>query len=278
MFVIAEVGCNHMGDMKIAEEMISVAATYCKVDAVKFQKRNVKSCLTPTQYYEPHPVPENSFGKTYGEHREALEFTVEQHRELKSLCHKHGVAYACSVWDHVSLMDMIEIEADIIKIPSAKNNNWGLLNLAISLVNQPLHISLGMTTREEEDQILRSLRNRERMTVVYACTAGYPVAFEDVCLGEITRLRKKFDMPIGYSGHHLGIAVDIAAMVLGANFIERHFTLDRSWKGTDHAASLEPDGMRKLVRDLEHVEQALGYKPRNGFLECEAEQRGKLKC
>lgn len=281
MYVIAEVGCNHMGDLEIAQQMVEVAAKHCKVWGVKFQKRDVKQCLTAEQYDAPHPVPENSYGKTYGEHREFLEFTQEDHYLLKVLSRKLGVRYGVSVWDINSFKAMSEIEPDFIKIPSAKNNNWELMLAAVGYLGD-LYISLGMTTRKEEDEIRRLVMEREKRglhTVMFACTSGYPVAFEDVCLGEIARLQKKYSgIPIGYSGHHLGIAVDVAAMALGAHYIERHFTLDRTWRGTDHAASLEPDGMRKLVRDLEHVNLALNCKPEHGFLDCEVVQRRKLKC
>jgi sialic acid synthase len=279
VYVIAEIGCNHMGDMVIAKEMIDVAAKYCKVNAVKFQKRNPKTCLTEEQYNAPHPVPQNSYGNTYGEHRERLEFTSEQHEELVKYCRQAGIDYGVSVWDVESLYDMLAIEPDFIKIPSAKNNDQELMMLAFNLVKQPLHVSMGMTSKYEEIEIYQRVRQRTDDTIIYACTSGYPVAFEDVCLGEIKRLQARFKgIPIGYSGHHLGIAVDVAAMVLGAQYIERHFTLDRAWKGTDHAASLEPDGLRRLVRDLDHVGQALRLKPEIGFLKVEAEQRGKLKC
>ena len=281
MFVIAEIGCNHKGSLGIAKEMVETAARFCKVDAVKFQKRNVKKCLTEEQYNASHPNPANSYGETYGKHRETLELTRWEHCELKELCNKLNLQYGSSVWDTDSLEVMLDIEADFIKIPSAKNNDWGLMVRACYEVKQPLHISLGMTTREEEDMIKGYVLKRGSeglKTVIYGCTSGYPVDFEDVCLGELPRLSKKFPCEIGYSGHHLGVAVDIAAMVMGARYIERHFTLDRTWKGTDHAASLEPDGMRKLVRDLSNTYRSLGNKPSGGFLSVEAEQRRKLKC
>jgi N-acetylneuraminate synthase len=138
-----------------------------------------------------------------------------------------------------------------------------------------------MTTHAEEDEIVSFFedRNREKDLVLYSCTSGYPVAFEDICLLEISRLKKKFEgkvRAIGFSGHHLGIATDVAAMVLGAEWVERHFTLDRTWKGTDHSASLEPDGMRKLARDLRNVNKAVAYKETE-LLEVERIQRKKLK-
>jgi N-acetylneuraminate synthase len=138
-----------------------------------------------------------------------------------------------------------------------------------------------MTTHQEEEEIIQFFEknNRAKDVVIYSCTSGYPVAFEDICLLEITRLKDTFEKRvkhIGFSGHHLGIAADIAAMTLGAEWIERHFTLDRTWKGTDHAASLEPDGLRKLSRDLKNVHKGLQFK-KEEILEVEAIQRRKLK-
>ena len=142
-------------------------------------------------------------------------------------------------------------------------------------------LSFGMTTQDEEEKIVQFFeqRGRAKDLVIYSCTSGYPVAFEDVCLGEITRLTATFGdrvKAIGFSGHHLGIAADIAALALGAQWVERHFTLDRTWKGTDHAASLEPDGLRRLCRDLKAVEKSLGSKATE-VLPVEQVQRDKLK-
>lgn len=190
--IIAEIGCNHKGDMQIAKEMIMTAATYCKADVVKFQKRCNRELLTPEEYNAPHPHPENSYGKTYGEHREFLEFTLEQHRQLQAWCNEYGIEYSTSVWDVTSAKEICTLKPKLIKVPSACNLNKHMLT--------------------------------------YLCDN-----FE-------------------------GDAVDSAAVALGAEWVERHFTLDRTWKGTDHAASLEPDGVRKLARDCRAVAKALTYK------------------
>ena len=144
-----------------------------------------------------------------------------------------------------------------------------------------VHLSFGMTTHKEEQKIIDffKAKNRAKDLVIYACTSGYPVPFEDICLREITRLKETYGndvKAIGFSGHHLGIAVDIAALALGATYFERHFTLDRTWKGTDHAASLEPQGLQKLARDLRQTYLALQYKPKE-ILDIEEVQRKKLK-
>lgn len=279
--IIAEIGCNHKGDMKIAKEMITTAAIFCKVDVIKFQKRTPIELLSEEEYNAPHPNPENSYGNTYGAHREFLELDIEQHKELKKWCEELGVEYSSSVWDMTSAKEITSLNPKLIKIPSACNLKFDMLEYLCKNYLGEIHISFGMTTHKEEEEIIQFFEknNRAKDVVIYSCTSGYPVAFEDICLYEITRLKEKFEhrvKQIGFSGHHLGIAADIAAMTLGAEWVERHFTLDRTWKGTDHAASLEPDGMRKLTRDLRNVYKALTYKQVE-ILEVEAEQRKKLK-
>ena len=279
--VIAEVGCNHKGDMKIAHELILTAAIFCKTDVVKFQKRCNKELLTPDQYAAPHPNPMHAYGETYGAHREFLELDLDQHRQLKKWCEEYGITYSTSVWDTTSAKEITQLNPSLIKIPSACNLHWEMLNYLCENYSGEIHLSFGMTTQEEEKQVIEFFTQRQRNQdlVIYSCTSGYPVAFEDICLFEITRLRKHFAeqvKAIGFSGHHLGIAADTAAMTLGAEWIERHFTLDRTWKGTDHSASLEPDGMRKLARDLRHVHQALNHKATD-LLPVEQIQRDKLK-
>lgn len=279
--IIAEIGCNHKGDMNIAKEMIMTAATYCKVDCVKFQKRCNKELLTPEEYNAPHPHPENSYGETYGAHREFLEFTLEQHKQLQEWCNEFGIEYSTSVWDLTSAKEITTLQPKLIKIPSAINLNKPVLEYLCDNFGGEIHLSFGMTTKDEEEQIVQFFEDKKRAKdlVIYSCTSGYPVPFEDICLLEITRLREAFEKrvkAIGFSGHHLGIAVDSAAVALGAEYIERHYTLDRTWKGTDHAASLEPDGVRKLARDCRAVYKALTYK-KEDVLDIEKVQRNKLK-
>ncbi len=264
-YIIAEIGCNHKGDMEIAKELIKVAKIFCNVDAVKFQKRNNKELLTIDQYNQPHPNPINSYGDTYGAHREYLEFDVNQHAELKSYCEEIGITYSTSVWDLTSAKEITSLNPEFIKIPSACNNNISMLEWLCDNYQGELHISTGMTTKNEiEDLVaLFKRKNRNKDLVLYNCTSGYPVPFEDVCLLDINILIEQYGNDvkhIGFSGHHLGIAVDVAAFALGANIIERHYTIDRTWKGTDHAASLEPMGLRKLTRDVNAVYKALQFK------------------
>jgi len=280
-YIIAEIGCNHKGSMEIARELIMTAAVFCKVDAVKFQKRCNVELLTPEQYSAPHPNPMHSYGDTYGSHREFLEFDVDQHKHLMEICEEFGVVYSTSVWDLTSAKEIAPLNPQIIKIPSASNLHWEMLGYLATHYAGEIHLSFGMTTKEEEEQIVSFFEKykRNQDLVLYSCTSGYPVAFEDICLMEIPRLKQQFGARvkgIGFSGHHLGIAADVAGLALGAQWFERHFTLDRTWKGTDHAASLEPDGMRRLVRDLHNVAKALSYKEQD-LLEVEKVQRAKLK-
>lgn len=280
-YVIAEAGCNHMGNMNVAHDMIKTAAIFCKADAIKFQKRCPKELLTEEQYNAPHPNPSNSFGETYGAHREFLEFTVEQHAQLKAWCEEVGIIYSTSVWDMSSAKEIAGLEPEFIKIPSACNTHFEMLQWLCDNYKGEIQLSLGMTRREEEEQIVRLFEDKGRAKdlVLFNCTSGYPVPFKDVCLLEINRMRELYEnrvKAIGFSGHHLGIAVDVAAYTLGASVIERHYTLDRTWKGTDQAASLEPDGIRKLVRNLNAVHDALTYKEME-ILPIEQVQRQKLK-
>ena len=280
-YVIAEIGCNHKGEMAIAKELIKVAKIFCNADAVKFQKRHNKELLTEEQYNQPHPNPANSYGSTYGEHREFLEFDAEQHAELKAYCEAIGITYSTSVWDVTSAKEIAALNPEFIKIPSACNNNVALLTWLCTHYKGEIHISTGMTTKNEIDTLVAFFKqhHRNQDLVLYNCTSGYPVPFEDVCLLDINILIEKYKdevKHIGFSGHHLGIAVDVAAYTLGANIIERHYTIDRTWKGTDHAASLEPMGLRKLSRDLHAVYQALSYKQQD-ILPIEQVQRDKLK-
>ena len=280
-YIIAEIGCNHKGDMEIAKELIKVAKIFCNVDAVKFQKRHNKELLTEDQYNQPHPNPINSYGDTYGAHREFLEFDVNQHEELKSYCEEIGITYSTSVWDLTSAKEITTLNPEFIKIPSACNNNVEMLEWLCDNYKGELHISTGMTTKSEIEELvsLFKRKNRNKDLVLYNCTSGYPVPFDDVCLLDINKLNEAYrnDVKhIGFSGHHLGIAVDVAAFTLGANIIERHYTIDRTWKGTDHAASLEPMGLRKLSRDVNAVYKALQFKNQD-ILPIEQVQRDKLK-
>ncbi len=279
--VIAEIGCNHMGRMDIAREMVK-HAKLCGAYAVKFQKRCMPDLFTAEEYNAPHPNPTHSFGDSYGEHRDALEFTIEQHRELKALCDEQKIVYSTSVWDVTSAREVIGLQPEFIKVPSAHNNNRALLEVLAHGYSGDVHVSTGMSLPEEVDALVDLFDQdgsaRDRL-VLYSCTSGYPVPHHEVTLLDIRNLKEKYGSrvkAIGFSGHHLGIALDVVAFSLGASWIERHFTLDRTWKGTDQSASIEPQGLRRLVRDIEAV--ALAWRDKPGTMaDIERVQRKKLK-
>ena len=278
---IAEIGCNHKGDIKIAKELILLAKD-SGADVVKFQKRNNKELLPEQQYNSPHPNPVNSYGKTYGEHREFLEFSKEQNKELMDFCTLNNIKYSTSVWDVTSAKEISSLNPGLIKVPSASNTHYEMLKVLRDDYKGDVHVSFGMTTKFEQDKLVEFFEEKDQAKsrlIIYSCTSGYPVPFEDVCLLEILDLKERFKNRVkdyGFSGHHLGISIDIAAYSLGVSWIERHFTKDRTWKGTDHAASLEPAGFSKLTRDLNATFKALNYKSKE-ILDIESPQRDKLK-
>ena len=194
---------------------------------------------------------------------------------------QYSRVFSTSVWDITSAKEICTLKPNLIKVPSACNLNKRLLEYLCDNFSGEIHLSFGMTTHEEEELIIQFFesKGRNKDLVIYNCTSGYPVPFEDICLLELTRLCELYASrvkAVGFSGHHLGIAVDSAAVALGAEWIERHFTLDRTCKGTDHADSLEHDGVRKLARDCRAVAKALTYKEKE-ILDIEEVQRNKLK-
>lgn len=280
--IIAEIGCNHKGSLSIAKKMI-LAAKQAGADYVKFQKRDNRYLLQD-EYYKSHPVPENSYGSNYGKHRDFLEFNISQHFNLYKFCKKNKINYSVSVWEKNSAKEFVKskINLDYLKVPSACNTDFELLEYLCKHFKKKIHISLGMTTKEETKKIFNFFKKfkRTKDLIFYSCTSDYPVQNEDVCLLDIVELNIEYGKNIdcvAFSGHHLGIAHDVSAATLGAKYIERHFTLDRTWKGTDHAASLEPQGLSKLVRNIKIIENSLKKKTGNKILKCELKQRKKLK-
>jgi len=270
-YVIAEIGQNHQGDPAIARELIRRAAE-CGADAVKSQKRDLDSLLSDEERARPYDSP-HSFGRTYGEHRAALELSAEAHAGLADLAGSFGLDYFCSPWDVVSARALRAVGLPYMKIPSAAVTHEALL-AEVAGYRMPVLLSTGMSRLEEVDQAVQSLAACE--LYVLQCTSAYPCEFPDVHLRVIPALRARYGKVVGFSGHHRGIAADIAAVALGARVLERHFTLDRTWKGSDHAASLEPPGLARLVRDVRAVEAALGS-PAKRVLPCELGPRQKLR-
>ena len=280
--IVAELCCNHQGDFDTAKKMIDVLAEFpneYKVDVIKFQKRTPKIILSKEEYNRPHPNPQNAFGSTYGAHKEALEFSVNQHRELKKYCEDRGFVYSVSVFDIYSLKEILTLNPEMIKISSANNNDYELLKYLDENYNGEIHISLGMTTKNEEQKIFDLIKNNRKNLVIYACTSAYPTENKDICLLELKRLRKAYGnniKAVGFSGHHHGVVPDIAAVALGAQYIERHFTLDKNMKGTDQYFSLNPKEFLELSKNISLVNKTLTYKSEE-ILEAERSVRNRLK-
>ena len=280
--IIAEACCNHMGDINIAKEMI-IQAKNSGADYIKFQKRDIDSWVKrrPDIYKKSHPDKMNAFGDSYENHRRYLEFDIDVHRQLKKYCDSIGINYTCSVFDIESAKQIISLNPKIIKISSACNMNFELLQYICDNFNGEIHLSVGMTYKKDIDKIVQFFIKNKRNDdlVVYACTSSYPLKPQDVCLLEINYLIEKYSKiikSVGYSGHHQGIIIDVAAFSLGAEYIERHFTLNKGYKGTDQSASIEPNELIELKSNLEDISFALKNKDKE-ILDVELSNKEKLK-
>lgn len=256
-YIICEIGGNHNGDIDIALEMISIASE-CGVDAVKFQKRDPKALLPDDMYSMPYEGP-NSFGKTYGEHREALELKRSDYVRLRRRAREKEVHFIVSPWDIPSALFMSQLDLDAVKVASASVTNENLLKV-INNLHLPTILSTGMSTLDEIRMAVHILSNENPDLAILHCISAYPFDDDMANLRVINRFKLYFPhYPIGYSGHEKsGTVISLGAVAMGACILERHFTLDRSMRGSDHAASLEPDGMAKLVRDVRKLESAYG--------------------
>lgn len=274
--LIAEIGCVHIGQLDRAI-MLADLAKESGADVLKLQKRNPYESLSGKQQKQPHPNERFAYGKTYLEHRLNLELDIEKHKILKYHCEDIGITYSSSVWDITSTKEICGLMPKAIKIPSACNHKFDLIDYIYNNSMSDIHISLGMTTKEERDRLVSHLLGNidHRRFVLYHCTSAYPCPFEKLYLKEIEELAQ-LPFAIGFSNHGYGIAADIAAMAMGVEYIERHFVDDRTFPHTDSSASLEPSGLKKLKRDLEHISTAIEYKP-NDIDELEKEQRDKLR-
>lgn len=255
-YVIAEIGHNHQGSLEKAKELF-LRAKECGVDAVKLQKRDNRSLYTRAMYDMPYNH-ENSFGPTYGTHREALEFGREEHFELKRYAGELRLTMFATAFDFASADFLAELDMPAYKIASGDLTNTPLLKY-VAQIGKPMFVSTGGGTVEDVQRAYDIVMPINPQLCLLQCTASYPVEPEDMNLRVIATYRKRFpDVVIGLSDHQNGIAMALVAYILGARVIEKHFTLNRAWKGTDHAFSLEPIGMRKLVRDLRRARVALG--------------------
>ena len=255
-YVIAEIGNNHQGSVEKAKELIRVAAD-CGVDAVKFQKRANRRLYTRELFESPYDN-ENSFGATYGEHREALELGVDALVELKDVADATGVALFATAFEEESADLLASVDVPAFKIASGDLTNTPLLRHVAGL-GKPIIVSTGGATIEDVDRAVETILPLNTQLCLLQCTAAYPVDVEELNLGVITTYRERYpDVVVGLSDHQDGIAMSVVAHTLGARVVEKHFTLSHSWKGTDHAFSLMPEGMRKLVRDLARIPDAIG--------------------
>ncbi|MGC1784919.1 MAG: N-acetylneuraminate synthase family protein [Acidobacteriaceae bacterium] len=250
-YVIAEIGINHNGNLDIAKRLISVAvAAGC--DAVKFQKRTIDVVYSAEELARPRESP---FGTTNGELKEALEFDVDDFEEIDKYCRAVNIPWFVSCWDENSVDLIAQFDVPCFKIASASLTDDHLLRHTRDQ-RKPIILSTGMSTYQEIDHAIEVL-DKDELIVMHSCST-YPAYYEELNLRAIPTMRERYGVPIGYSGHETGIASSVAAAVLGACAVERHVTLDRSMWGSDQAASLEPNGITRLIRDIRLVEQSMG--------------------
>lgn len=255
-YVIAEVGHNHQGDLKTCVELFRMCAE-CGVNAVKLQKRDNRTLYTNAMYNKPYDH-ENSFGLTYGEHRDALEFDREEYRELQNYARELGLTMFATAFDFPSADFLAELGMPAFKIASGDLKNIPLIKY-VARFQKPLILSTGGATTEDVQRAYDAVMPINSKLCILQCTASYPCAYEEMNLRVITTYREKFpNTVIGLSAHDNGISMSLVAYVMGARVIEKHFTLNRAMKGTDHAFSLERPGLRKLTRDLQRARAAFG--------------------
>lgn len=250
-YVIAEIGINHNGDMEIAKKLIDVAIS-AGCNAVKFQKRTIEVVYTPEELQRPRESP---FGTTNGDLKYGLEFGQEEYEEIDRYCREKKIAWFASCWDEQSVDFIDQFDVPCYKIASASLTDDKLLRYTRA-TGKTILLSTGMSTLEQIDHAVEVLGKND-MLIMHSCST-YPAYYEELNLRVIPLLSERYDVPIGYSGHETGLPSTIAAVVLGACLVERHITLDRSMWGSDHAASLEPNGITRLIRDIRLIETSMG--------------------
>ncbi len=250
-FMVAEIGINHNGNVELAKKLVDTAALG-GCDAVKFQKRTVEVVYTAEELKKPR---ENPFGPTNGDLKRGLEFGMEQYREIDRYCREKDILWFSSCWDEASVDFMESFNPPCYKIASASLTDDNLLRCHRT-TGRPIIISTGMSTLEQIDHAVEVLGTRD--LIILHCTSTYPSSVEELNLHVIQTLRERYDVPIGYSGHEVGLATSVAAAAMGACMIERHITLDRAMWGSDQAASIEPQGIWRLVKDVRAIERAMG--------------------
>jgi N-acetylneuraminate synthase/sialic acid synthase len=255
-YLIAEIGHNHQGDVEQCKALLR-SAKDCGANAVKLQKRDNRSLFTHEMFSRPY-VNRNSFGATYGEHREALELDFHEYRELQKYADEIGIAFIATAFDFKSVDFLMKLDVPAVKIASGDLCNTPLLRYAASF-GKPMIVSSGGGSLEDLERAYDTVMPLNKQLCFMQCTAGYPPKFEELNLRVIQTVRERFpDCVAGFSSHDSGIAMALVGYVLGARVIEKHFTLNRAMKGTDHAFSLEQPGLIRLVRDLRRARVALG--------------------
>lgn len=255
VYIIAEIGQNHNGDVANAKRLIDMAVR-CGANAVKFQKREIANELTKEAFDKPYDNP-NSFGKTYGEHRMFLELNEAQHLELREYAMAVGITYFCTPCDVPSVELMERIGCSFYKVASRDLTNIPLLE-KLGSIGKPVIISTGMADLDDIENAMKALNAKPNSLVIMQCTSEYPCKLENVNLRAMDTLKKKYGYLVGLSDHTSGVIVSAAAAVLGAVMIEKHITLDRTMKGTDQPGSLEESGLKKLIEYIRATETAMG--------------------
>ena len=271
--IIAEIGCTHIGSLERAKKLADLAKQ-SGANVLKTQKRNPEESTNKSLWNAPHPNKIFSYGDTYLEHRKNVELPIEGHVQLKKYCEDIGIEYSTSVWDITSTKEIIDLNPNFIKIPSACNRNKEIFDLLLNYYKGEIHISIGMLDKKEREELYKILKPIKERIVIYHCTSGYPVSFEQIYLNEIKTLCEHFPK-VGFSNHGFGIAMEPVAYALGARYFERHFIDDRTFRHTDASCSLEPQGLAKMARDIGGIGEALKYKP-DKLDEIEQEQKDKL--
>ncbi len=250
-YVIAEIGINHNGDIDIAKKLIDVVCA-AGGDAVKFQKRTVDVVYTPEELARPRESP---FGETNGDLKRGLEFGQEEYEEIDRYCREKNIPWLASCWDEASVDFIAQFDVPCFKVASASLTDECLLE-QIRSKGKPILLSTGMSRLEQVDRAVDCL-GKQDLAILHSCST-YPAYYEELNLRVIQTLKQRYGVPIGYSGHETGIPSSVAGVALGACIVERHVTLDRSMWGSDHAASLEPNGFTRLVRDIRLIETSMG--------------------
>ncbi|XP_076869263.1 N-acetylneuraminic acid synthase a [Brachyhypopomus gauderio] len=272
-FIIAEIGQNHQGDIEIAKKMIRMAKE-CGADCAKFQKSELEHKFNKRALERPY-TSQHSWGKTYGEHKRHLEFSHEQYKQLQRYAEEVGIFFTASGMDEMAVEFLHELNVPFFKVGSGDTNNFPYLEKTAKK-GRPMVVSSGMQSMETMRRVYQTVKEHNQKFCILQCTSAYPLEPEDVNLRVISEYQKEFpDIPIGYSGHESGITITLGAVALGAKVVERHVTLDKTWKGNDHAASLDPHELTELVRAIRTLERALGSGIKH-MLPCEKPCHDKL--